>query len=130
MKERVAELFSVFAMDDFADVRCEKLSTGMRQKVSIARAIVHDPSVLILDEPTLGLDILIARTMIRFIEDCRARGKCIILSTHILSEVERLCDRLAIIHQGKLRGVGTLEDLRIRTGAHYVEDIFVSLVGE
>jgi sodium transport system ATP-binding protein len=130
LKDRVAELYSVFGMEDFADVRCEKLSTGMRQKVSIARAIVHDPEVLILDEPTLGLDVLVARTMIRFVEDCRDRGKCIILSTHILSEVERLCDRLAIIHKGTLRASGTLEELRRRTGTSYVEEIFMSLVEE
>jgi sodium transport system ATP-binding protein len=130
LRERVDDLLRLFDIQSFADIRCEKLSTGMRQKVSIARAIVHDPPVLILDEPTLGLDILIARTMIRFIEDCRTRGKCIILSTHILSEVERLCDRIAIIHKGTLRGTGTLQDLRLRTGAHYVEDIFVNLVGE
>jgi sodium transport system ATP-binding protein len=130
LRERVDELLKLFEIASFADIRCEKLSTGMRQKVSIARAIVHDPPVLILDEPTLGLDILIARTMVRFIEDCRTRGKCIILSTHILSEVERLCDRLAIIHRGRLRGTGTLQDLRLRTGAQYVEDIFVNLVGE
>jgi sodium transport system ATP-binding protein len=130
LKERVAELFSVFGIEDFADVRCEKLSTGMRQKVSIARAIVHDPDVLILDEPTLGLDVLVARTMIRFVEDCRSRGKCIIFSTHILSEVERLCDRLAIIHKGKLRATGTVDDLRRKTGTTYVEEIFMSLVEE
>jgi sodium transport system ATP-binding protein len=130
LKARVAELFSVFGIEDFANVRCEKLSTGMRQKVSIARAIVHDPEILILDEPTLGLDVLVARTMIRFVEDCRDRGKCIIFSTHILSEVERLCDRLAIIHRGRLRAVGTLEDLRRSTGSRYVEEIFMSLVEE
>jgi sodium transport system ATP-binding protein len=130
LRARVEELFSIFDMKDFADVRCEKLSTGMRQKVSIARSIVHDPRVLILDEPTLGLDVLVARTMIRFVEDCRDRGRCIIFSTHILSEVERLCDRVAIIHKGKLRAVGTLEELRQKTGTRFVEDIFVSLVEE
>jgi sodium transport system ATP-binding protein len=128
LEARVAEMLKSFAIESYADVRCEKLSTGMRQKVSIARALVHDPQVLILDEPTVGLDVLVARTMIGFVEDCRARGKCIIFSTHILSEVERLCDRVAIIHKGTLRAIGTLEELREQTGSRYVEDIFVSLV--
>jgi sodium transport system ATP-binding protein len=101
---------------------------GTRQKVSIARTVVHDPPVLILDEPTLGLDILVASTMIRFIEDCRARGKCIVFSTHIMSEAERLCDRIGVIHNGKLRAVGTLAELRSLTGRHYMEEVFVALV--
>jgi len=128
LKERVRELLDVFDIAEFADVRCEKLSTGMRQKVSIARTMVHDPPVLILDEPTLGLDVLVASTMIRFIEDCRARGKCVLFSTHIMSEAERLCDRIAIIHRGRLRGMGTLQELRERTGRQYVEEIFMALV--
>jgi len=128
LRARIAELLLLFAMEEFADVRCEKLSTGTRQKVSIARALIHDPPVLILDEPTLGLDILVASVMIRCIEDCRARGKCIILSTHIMSEVEKLCDRVAIIHRGKLRAVGTLAELRERTGKQYMDDIFLAFV--
>jgi sodium transport system ATP-binding protein len=128
LKERVGQLLDAFKIREFAGVRCEKLSTGMKQKVSIARTLIHDPPVLILDEPTLGLDILAASTMIRFIEDCRAGGKCILFSTHIMSEVERLCDRIAILHKGELRAVGTLEELRQRTGHHYMEEIFMSLV--
>ncbi|MBI4586559.1 MAG: ATP-binding cassette domain-containing protein [Planctomycetes bacterium] len=125
---RVEEMLDLFDMRSFADVRCEKLSTGMRQKVSIARTMVHDPPVLILDEPTLGLDILIASTMIQFIRDCRERGKCIIFSTHIMSEVEKLCDRIGIIHNGKVRAIGTLEELRRQTGCQFLEDIFMALL--
>jgi sodium transport system ATP-binding protein len=125
---RSEELLQLFGMTDFADVRCEKLSTGMRQKVSIARAVVHDPPVLILDEPTLGLDILVAGTLIRFIEDCRQRGKCVLFSTHNMSEVERLCDRIGIIHDGRLRASGTLDELRELTSKEYLEEIFVSLM--
>ena len=128
LQKRVDELASVFDMADFGDVRCEKLSTGMRQKVSIARAVIHDPPVLIFDEPTLGLDILVAETLIRFIEDCRTRGKCVLFSTHNMSEVERLCDRIGVIHKGRLRAVGTLEELRGLTRRHYLEEIFVSLM--
>ena len=126
---RIEELVELFDIGAFTNVYCEKLSSGMKQKVSIARAIVHDPEVLILDEPTLGLDILVASTMIQLVEDSRARGKCIIFSTHIMSEVERLCDRVAIVHRGKLRAVGTLPELREQTSKEYLEEIFMSLVG-
>jgi sodium transport system ATP-binding protein len=130
LAKRVAEVLELFDMRSFADTRCEKLSTGMRQKVSIARTIIHDPPVLILDEPTLGLDILVASTMMRFIEDCRARGKCIIFSTHILSEVEKLCDRIGIIHGGRLRALGSLEDLQAETGYQFLEDIFMAVLAQ
>ncbi len=112
----------------FADVPCGNLSTGMKQKVSIARAIVHDPPILILDEPTTGLDVLVAQTFLEFIEEARSDGRCVIFSTHIMSEAERLCDRIAVVHQGRLRAVGTLEELRTQTGEHYLERIFISLV--
>jgi len=127
LKERVDKLIDLFEIGRFANVRCERLSTGMTQKVSIARAIVHDPAVLVLDEPTLGLDILVASTMIEFIEASRAEGKCILFSTHIMSEVERLCDRIGILHDGRLRAVGTLEELRELTSKQYLEEIFMTL---
>ncbi len=130
LTRRVDELIELFDIGTFANVYCEKLSSGMKQKVSIARAIVHDPEVLILDEPTLGLDILVASTMIQMVEDSRARGKCIIFSTHIMSEVERLCDRVGIVHRGELRAVGTLQELRERTSREYLEEIFIALVGD
>ena len=130
LSRRVDELIELFDIGTFANVYCEKLSSGMKQKVSIARAIVHDPEVLILDEPTLGLDILVASTMIQMVEDSRARGKCIIFSTHIMSEVERLCDRIGIVHRGELRAVGTLQELRERTSREYLEEIFIALVGD
>lgn len=127
---RVDELLDTFGIREFADVRCEKLSTGMRQKVSIARTVVHDPPVLVLDEPTLGLDILVSSTMIRFIERCRDEGKCIVFSTHVMAEAERLCDRIAVIHRGRLRAIGSLRELRELTGKEYMEEIFLALVGE
>ena len=130
LQDRVEHLVELFTMQDFSDVRCEKLSTGMKQKVSIARTMVHDPPVLILDEPTLGLDILVASTMIRFVEECRQRGKCILFSTHIMSEVEKLCDRVAIIHRGTLRAVGSLPELRELTGHTYMDVVFMKLVEE
>jgi sodium transport system ATP-binding protein len=130
LKRRVDEVLALFEIDKYSGMRCEKLSTGMKQKVNIARAIVHDPPVLIFDEPTSGLDVLAASTTLDFVLKLRELGKCVVYSTHIMSEVERLCDRIAIIHDGKLQGLGTLEELRASTGRHYLEDIFRDLVLE
>jgi sodium transport system ATP-binding protein len=125
---RVDAVLTAFGIDAYRDQRCEKLSTGMKQKVNIARAVVHDPPVLILDEPTAGLDVLAAAATIEFVEASRREGKCVLFSTHIMSEVERLCDRIAIIHEGTLRAIGTLAELRERTGEHYLEDVFRRIV--
>ena len=125
---RIDELVTTFGMHDFADGRCEGLSTGQRQKVSIARAVLHDPPVLILDEPTTGLDVLASGAMIDFIESRRAAGTCVLFSTHVLSEAERLCDRIGIVHSGMLLAAGTYEDLAARTGREWLDEIFVELV--
>jgi hypothetical protein len=103
-------------MHDFLDRRCDKLSTGMKQKTSIARMLVHDPQVMIFDEPTLGLDVMTARAIVQFVRECRERGKTVIYSTHVMSEAEKLCDVIGIIHGGRLRAEGTLAELRARTG--------------
>ena len=115
-------------MHDFLDRRVDKFSTGMKQKTSIARTLIHDPAVLIFDEPTLGLDVMAARTIVRFVRDCRARGKTVIYSTHIMSEVEKLCDTIGIIHDGRLLATGTLEELRIAYAESDLEEIFVKVV--
>ena len=128
-KRRAEELIERFGIGDFATQRCERLSTGMKQKVSIARAIVHDPPILIMDEPTTGLDVLVSQTLLGFIEEARDAGRCVLFSTHIMSEAERLCDRIAIIHKGRIRASGTLEELRAQTGQHYLEQIFIQVVG-
>lgn len=130
LQGRVDELLDRFRMRPFQDGRCEGLSTGQRQRVSIARAVVHDPPVLILDEPTTGLDILASSDMIEFIEARRGAGRCVLFSTHILSEAERLCDRIGVIYQGKMLAVGTKEQLRERTGQTWLEDVFRALVRE
>lgn len=130
LKERVASLIARFDIGSYARVRCEKLSTGMKQRVSIARALVHDPPVICLDEPTNGLDILAILATQQFIRDFRNAGKCILFSTHNMHEAEKLCDRIAVIHRGKVMAIGTLEELRQKTDKHYLEDVFVSLVGE
>lgn len=115
-------------MHEFLDRRVDKFSTGMKQKTSIARTLIHDPAVLIFDEPTLGLDVMAARTIVRFVRDCRARGKTVIYSTHIMSEVEKLCDTIGIIHDGRLLATGTLEELRVRYAESDLEEIFVKVV--
>ena len=125
---RVDALIERFGIGEFEDGRIDRLSSGMRQKVSIARTIAHDPPVLIFDEPTVGLDVLNALEMQRVISDLRDQGKTIIFSTHVMSEAERLCDRIAIIHAGRIHACDTLETLRTATGKHYLEDIFVHYV--
>jgi sodium transport system ATP-binding protein len=128
VRERVNRLIERFGIGDYADARVDKLSQGMKQKVAIARTVVHNPPVLIFDEPTVGLDVLNALEMQKVIGEFRADGKAIIFSTHIMSEAEKLCDRIAIIHQGKIHACDTLANLRTATGLHYLEDIFVRYV--
>ncbi|MGB7280636.1 MAG: ATP-binding cassette domain-containing protein [Candidatus Acidiferrum sp.] len=129
LKRRIDDIFNRLDMNSFRDRRCDKLSTGMKQKTSIARTLVHDPPVMIFDEPTTGLDVMTARTIIGFIADCRERGKTVIFSTHIMSEVERLCDHIGIIHGGKLLEEGTLTELRAKHNEHNLEEIIVKVVG-
>ncbi len=127
-KSRVEEMIERFGLGDYAGTRIEKLSSGMKQKVSIARTVVHDPPVLIFDEPTVGLDVLNALDLQKAIQELREDGKAILFSTHIMSEAERLCDRIAIIDKGRIRATGDLEGLRAATSQHYLEDIFVHYV--
>jgi sodium transport system ATP-binding protein len=128
LHRRMDAIFDRLEMNDFRDRRCDKLSTGMKQKVSIARTLVHDPSVMIFDEPTVGLDVMAARAITGFIRECRDAGKTVIFSTHVMSEVEKLCDRIGIIHAGKLMAEGTLAELRERFKIQDLEDIFVKVV--
>jgi sodium transport system ATP-binding protein len=128
LKKRVDDIFRRLDMDSFRDRRCDKLSTGMKQKTSIARTLIHDPQVMIFDEPTMGLDIMTARTIIGFIRECRERGKTVIFSTHVMSEVEKLCDTIGIIQSGKLLAEGSLEELRARHNEGDLEEIFVKIV--
>ena len=128
LTQRMESLFEKFKMNDIRDLLGAKMSTGMRQKVSIARAIVHDPPVLIFDEATAGLDVLVARALIHRVAELRQNGKCIIFSTHIMREAEKLCDRLAIMHRGKILAEGTLEELRQEHGENDLEEIFFQLI--
>ncbi|MEM9799959.1 MAG: ATP-binding cassette domain-containing protein [Planctomycetota bacterium] len=124
----VERAFETFGLHDFGDGRCESLSTGQKQRVSIARAVIHDPPVLILDEPTTGLDIMASSDMIDFIESRRTAGTCVLFSTHILSEAERLCDRIGVVYGGRMLAAGTLDELRADTGTEWLEDVFRELV--
>ena len=126
---RIQHLADELDMHEFLDRRCDKFSTGMKQKTSIARTLVHDPEVMIFDEPTLGLDVMTARAIVRFVRQCRDRGRTVIYSTHVMSEVEKLCDVIGIIHAGRLVAEGTLAQLQARFGETDMEEIFVKAVG-
>jgi len=129
IRARIDVLARELDMGEFLDRRCDKFSTGMKQKTSIARTLVHDPAVMIFDEPTLGLDVMTARSIVKFVRACRERGKTVIYSTHVMSEVEKLCDTIGIIHNGQLVTEGSLEQLRARYGEQDMEEIFVKAVG-
>ena len=128
LKERVNHLIESLEISRFADSKCKGLSTGMKQKVSLARALVHNPPVLILDEPTVGLDLITCQSLHEIIKEFRAAGKCIVYSTHIMSEAEKLCDRIGIINNGKILLEGTLEQLRATTGKDSLEEVFLHVV--
>ena len=129
IRARTKRLADELGMHDFLDRRCDTFSTGMKQKTSIARTLIHDPAVMIFDEPTLGLDVMTARAIVKFVRECRNRGKTVIYSTHVMSEVEKLCDTIGIIHGGKLMAEGTLTGLRATFGERDMEEIFVKIVG-
>lgn len=116
-------------MESFAGLRCGALSTGQRQRVNIARALVADPPILIMDEPTLGLDVLSNRLILEFILRERDEGKTIILSTHYLDEAESMCDQIGLLHNGRLVAEGDLESLRARSGEQRLSSIFLRLIG-
>jgi sodium transport system ATP-binding protein len=129
-ERRVEEMVGAFDLGAFADRLCGKLSTGQRQRVSIARAVVHDPPALVLDEPTLGLDVLSSEAIFRFISDARSRGRAVIFSTHQMSEVELLADRVGIIAGGRLVAEGTAEEIVARAGEQNLARAFLRIVRE
>jgi len=128
LKDRTEQLFESIGITDFADTKIEKLSTGMKQKVAIARTIIHDPDVLILDEPTQGLDVPSSRIVEQFILDEREKGKAIVLSTHIMEEAEYLADRIFVIHKGREKATGTIDQLKKTTGKNRLKEVFLSLL--
>ncbi len=130
LRQRMEEVFARLKMNDIRDRLGAKMSTGMKQKVSVARAIVHDPPVVILDEATAGLDVLVARALLQTVAELREQGKCVVFSTHIMREVEKLCDRVAIIHCGHLLAEGTLADLRETYRENDLEELFFQLISQ
>jgi len=128
LNERMERLFDRLKMHDIRDRLGAKMSTGMKQKVSIARAIVHDPPVMIFDEATAGLDVLVARALLDTVSDLRDQGKCVVFSTHIMREAERLCDRIAIMHRGRILAEGTLAQLREEHEHDDLEELFYQLI--
>ncbi len=128
LRERMEFVFGLLKMNDIRDLLGAKMSTGMRQKVSIARALVHDPPVLIFDEATVGLDVLVARALLQTVAQLRDHGKCIIYSTHIMREAEKLCDSLAIMHRGRVLARGTLRELREQHCERDLEELFFRLI--
>ena len=129
IKERTRYLAEAFGMQDFMDKRASKLSKGMKQKAAFARSIIHNPDIMLFDEPTSGLDVTAARDVQDFILECKAEGKTIIFSSHTMSEVEKLCDRIGIIHKGRLVECGSIEELKKKYESDDLEEIFVRLVG-
>jgi sodium transport system ATP-binding protein len=125
---RVAAVLERFGIGSYADARVGSLSTGMKQRVALARTVVHDPPVLIFDEPTAGLDVIAALEVRQRIGELRDQGRCVLFSTHAMSEAEKLCDRIAILHAGRILACDDLAGLRRASGLHYLEDIFVRAV--
>ena len=130
IERRVEELIDWLDMHEFADTRCGALSTGQKQRTNIARALIAEPPVLVMDEPTLGLDVLTNRIILDFIRRERERGKAILLSTHYLDEAESLCDRVGLLHRGHLIAEGDMPALRLQTGCERLTEVFLSLSGE
>ena len=128
--ERIERFARLLDMPSFLDVRVDKYSTGMKQKVSIARTLIHDPPVIILDEPTLGLDVLTSRAIVEFIRTAKADGKSVIFSTHIMWEAARLCDHIGVIHEGRMKKLATLDDLKRTYGTDDLDLIFVKIIEE
>jgi len=128
LRDRLKYVIDKLQIDEFADRLCDKLSTGQKQRVSIARTILHDPQVLFFDEPTAGLDVVTSQTVMEFIEEARDLGKTVVFSTHIMSEVERLCDDLAVIHDGLIVATGSPDTIRQLGGEQSLERAFLQLV--
>lgn len=129
IRERAQYLAEAFGMQDFMGKRASKLSKGMKQKAAFARSIIHNPDIMLFDEPSSGLDVTASREVQDFILECKAEGKTIIFSSHSMKEVEKLCDRIGIIHKGRLVECGTVEELKKKYGDDDLEEIFVRLAG-
>ncbi len=129
-KERIKRLVTLFQMEEFQNRWCQKLSTGQKQRVSIARTILHEPKILIFDEPTSGLDIISGQIILDFIKSSKDAGKAVIFSTHNMSEAGFLCDRLGLVYKGNMIATGTIEELKELTQAKTLREVFLSLINQ
>lgn len=127
-KRRTDQLIESLGIGEFADRLCDKLSTGQKQRVGIARTVLHDPPVLFLDEPTSGLDVASSQGIMEFIELAKRDGKTVVFSSHHMTEVERLCDHLVVLHAGRIKGEGTVDSIKAQTGQETLERAFLHLV--
>jgi sodium transport system ATP-binding protein len=125
---RISDLVAELEMQTFADRPCGTLSSGQKQRANIARAFLHEPEVLILDEPTVALDVISGQFIVESIRRQRAAGRAILFSTHIMSEAEYLCDRILLLHEGRIVDEGTLDALLARTGSHNLTDAFLQRI--
>ena len=130
LQERMDQLFQDLDMTSFTERRCNGLSFGMKQKANIARTLIHDPDILVLDEPTTGLDVAAAEAILELIERCRALDKTILFSTHHMHEVDRLCDDILILNHGVECFRGTVDQMRSRSGEQQLDKAFLNLIGE
>jgi sodium transport system ATP-binding protein len=130
INKTIDKLTNTLEMGEYIDRRVGKFSRGMKQKVAIARSIVHEPSVMLFDEPTAGLDVTAARIVQDFIKKCKEENRSIIFSSHSMSEVEKLCDRIVIIHRGKIVEEGTIQELKAKYKDEDMEEVFMKLVGD
>jgi len=130
LRARAADLGKALGMESFMDRRAKGFSQGQRIKVAVARALIHDPSNLVLDEPTNGLDVMAIRSVREILRDLKSQGRCILFSSHVMQEVAALCDRVVILGQGRVLAEGTLEALRSRLGAASLEEAFLKVLGE
>jgi sodium transport system ATP-binding protein len=130
LRQRIETLVARFRMQDFADRPCGKLSSGQKQRANIARAFLHDPPALVLDEPTTALDVVTGHFLLDAFREARAAGKAILFSTHVLGDAEALCDRVVLIHRGRVLDQGTVPEVCARAGARTLTDAFLARVGD
>lgn len=129
-RRKLEELSGLLRLSDLLDRRCATLSTGQRQRVILARALIHDPPVILLDEPTRGLDVIGTQVVFDYIGHLRQQGKAVIVCTHRLDEAQRLCDRFGLLHRGRLLHEGTLAELQARTGCRSLVEMFAQVIRE
>ena len=128
VRDRIDELSALLRLDDFLGQRCSTLSTGQKQRINLARALVHDPPVMMLDEPTLGLDVVGSQVIVEYIELLKSQNKAVILCTHRLEQAQRICDRFGLLHEGGMVHQGSLDQLQTKTGRNDLVEMFIDFI--